>query len=340
VKSVSVKTSLLYLLAILFLVSSCAGTEEELDPNIPTTFGIRSDKSLSEYEAVATNAAPYNTNSYPDFNSIVAFSYSLDGSDDAEFVATGTLIDDEWILTAGHNFFSSDEQTTPAIAAGIIVLVGPDPNNPVLELEVESIVFHPSWLAQDDLFESANDLCLVKLKTPISSITPAKLANTSEVSVGNQVWFAGYGDYSELDGQNPELFSKRHAIENTLDRIATGLQSSANGQTYSGTILATDFDDAGGLVNSLGDDYRSIDENLLGDGSSSAMALPFEGTTVEGDSGCPIFLKVNNEWKVAGVLSGGADEPIRGHKDSSYGDISIFISITDQISWINSVISN
>jgi len=51
-------------------------------------------------------------------------------------------------------------------------------------------------------------------------------------------------------------------------------------------------------------------------------------------------MKVNNEWKVAGVLSGRADEPIRGHKDSSYGDISIFIGITDQISWINSVISN
>jgi len=141
---------------------------------------------------------------------------------------------------------------------------------------VERIVFHPSWLAENDLFDMANDLCLVKLKTPISSITPAKIANTSEVSVGNEVWFAGYCDYSEQEGQNPELFSKRHIIENILDRIVIGLQSSANGQTYTGTILATDFDDAGGLVNSLGDDYRSSDENILGDGSSSAMALPFE----------------------------------------------------------------
>lgn len=336
----STKTSLLYLLAILFLVSSCAGTEEEIDPSIPITFGIRSDKSLSEYEAVASNIAPYNTDSYPDFSSVVAFSYSLDGTDNADFIATGTLIDDEWILTAGHNFFSSDEQSEPADIAGIFILTGTDPNNPVLELEVERLVFHPSWLVQDDLFESANDLCLVKLKEPINSITPAKMASSTDINVGSLVWFAGYGDYSEVEGQNADLISKRHAIENTLDRIATGLQSRANGQVYTGTILATDFDDAGGLVNSLGDDFSATDENLLGQGTSSAMALPFEGTTVEGDSGGPIFVKVNNEWRVAGVLSGGADEPIRGHQDSSYGDISIFVSITDQVTWINSVISN
>jgi len=72
-KSISVKTSLLYLLAIVFLVGSCSEIEEEVDPNIPTNFGIRSDKSLSEYEAIATNVAPYNTNSYPDFNSILLF---------------------------------------------------------------------------------------------------------------------------------------------------------------------------------------------------------------------------------------------------------------------------
>ena len=133
------------------------------------TFGIRHDKEWSEYLDVATNQAPYNSTEYPDFSPVIMFSYSLDGSDSDEYVATGTLVAPDWILTAGHNFYVAEEQDSPAPVSGIYVLTGNDPNNPVSTHTVQELVFHPTWIEQNEDFIKANDLCLVKLSSPITS---------------------------------------------------------------------------------------------------------------------------------------------------------------------------
>ncbi|MCB0738362.1 MAG: trypsin-like serine protease, partial [Bacteroidetes bacterium] len=101
---------------------------------------------------------------------------------------------------------------------------------------------------------------------------------------------------------------------------------------------AYDFDDPDGLVNSLGDDHEGEDEKSLGSGTSEEGALDFEAGTVEGDSGGPLFIKDGNTWKVAGVLSGGAVDPLPNYKDGDYGDISLFTRVSPLVSWINSVI--
>lgn len=330
----------LFLLGALFL--SCEDFEEEIDPTIPNsetqTFGIRHDKQLRDYEVIATNAAPYNSAEYPDFSSVIKFCYSLDGSNNDEFVATGTLISPQWVLTAGHNFFVADEQRSPAAVGGIKVLIGNNPNNPSQSIEVQQLVFHPTWVVQNDGFFMANDLCLVKLKTPITNIKPAEVNFSIDGEPLNAVtWFAGYGDYSQRAGQNADLFSPKHATQNVLDRRVNNIQSEVSGKRYNGGLLAYDFDAPNGLINALGDALISEDEKRLGNGSSDAKPLDFEGTTVEGDSGGPIFVKIGITWKVAGVLSGGADEPIKGHVDSSYGDISIFIRTASHADWIKSV---
>ncbi|MGB0605959.1 MAG: S1 family peptidase [Candidatus Latescibacterota bacterium] len=301
------------------------------------TFGIRHDRTLAQYEAVARNVAPYNTADYPDFAPVVAFSYGSEAEDTGEYVATGTLISPHWILTAGHNFFSSDEQEQPTQPTGITVLLGADPNTTPSVHSVAELVFYPSWIEQDELMYSANDLCLVRLAEPITSVEPAVVNTSLDEPIGSVSWFCGFGDYSEQEGQDPDALSKRHALQNTLDRKVDGISSRSGGVEYFGGLLAFDFDAPDGTINSLGDGLVNEDEALLGPGNSGAQALPFEGATVEGDSGGPLFVRINGVWTLAGVLSGGATDPIENHRDSSYGDISIFIRVATHAEWILSV---
>lgn len=322
---------LLFAIAISFF--SCA-KEDPYDYDIPETFGIRHDRSLSQYEALASSNDP----ALPDFNAVVFFSYSLDGSQDREFIATGTLIDEEWILTAAHNFYDAEEQDSPAPPRGISVLTGNDPNFPDATYDISAVVYHPAWQEGDQEYSHANDLCLVRLERSITNLSPAELYITDDEPLGSDAWFCGFGDYSQRRGNDPDLFSRKHAMKNKLDRKRNGFTSSSGGVSYAGGLLAFDFDDPDGVVNALGDNFVSPDEALLGPGGSDAGALDFEGTTVQGDSGGPLFLFKDGKWRLAGVLSGGADEPVEYHEDSGYGDISIFIRVSTAKAWIQSVV--
>ena len=297
-------------------------------------FGYRHDKTLADYEDVAASNDP----SRPDFAPVVFFTYSLDGTNNEEYVASGTLINAEWVLTAGHNFFDAQEQNSPAPVSGLEVRIGNDPNTTQAVYAVAEVVYHPTWRDGQQDYQDANDLCLVRLATPVADVAPAILYTTTTESLDSEVWFCGFGDYTEWEGGDVNSFSKKHAMANRLDRAVEGFSTQANGTTYAGGLLAFDFDDPDGIVNSLGDDYVGEDEELLGEGSSQAVALEYEGTTVQGDSGGPLFVKNGDNWQLAGVLTGGANRPIRNHRDGDYGDISIFTRVSTSIEWIKSVV--
>lgn len=316
----------------LLAFTACERTEI-IEPDAERTFGIRHDRSLADYEQIAAETNPDR----PDFGSVVCIVYSEDGD---EFVASGVLIDPNWVLTAGHNFYIEGEQDGPAQAATIDVLFGNDPNDPVVVHEVDELVFHPTWISANDDFLNGNDLCLVHLRESVTEFAPTDIYRDNDEAIGELIWFAGFGDYAELVGQDPDLFSRKHAMANILDRKTNGLQTSIDGLNYDGGLLAFDFDHPDGTTNSLGDDFAATDERLLGSGDSSPMCLAYEGTTVQGDSGGPLYaLDRSGEWRVAGILSGGANEPLAyDTEDGSYGDISVYIRLANLTSWIDSVI--
>lgn len=327
----------LFLLAIslAFVFSSCSTTDDE---NVTPSgiFGIRGDLNLADYEKIATNASPYQGSDYPNFSSVV-FIQVTNKSD--EFIGSGVLIAPNWVLTASHNFYFPGEDKTPKTASQTKVFIGNDPNNPQASYAVEQIIMHPTWSDGDGGFESGNDICLVKLMKTVTGVSPATV-NFSKTSpkLNDKLWFAGFGDYSNTAGQNPNLYSKKHALENILDRKVDGLMSKKNNVSYEGGLFAFDFDSPDGLFNTLGDAIINLQEKALGSGTSAATALAFEGTTVQGDSGGPLFGFVNNSWTVIGILHGGVDDVAPNVKDAAYGDISVFTQTASHENWIKNTV--
>ncbi len=302
----------------------------------PQTFGIRNDKKLIDYEAIATNVAPYNTDEFPDFRSVVSI-HVADG--DNVGIGSGVLINSQWILTAAHNFILPEETKNLPKLSNVTILIGNDPNKPIKMVKVSQIIVHPHWTTSDGGFEKGTDLALVKLATPITDITPATVNYdlTGEKDKAF-IWSCGFGDYSQQASQNRDDYSKKHAMVNVLDRIVNGLTTTVAGTSYNGGILAFDFDAPDGKYNTLGDNIANEQEKVLGSGNSAAEALEMEGGTVQGDSGGPIFIKIDGVWKVCGLLHGGVDDVRPGHKDSSYGDISIYCRTASASAWIQSII--
>lgn len=324
----------LAILGFLFLFNSCI--EDDFGPfdEVESAFGIRHDRPLSDYESLAMTSG----SDLPNFSAVISFNYSLDGSDNDEYVASGTLIAPDWVITAAHNFYDAQEQNSPAPPNGIKVNIGNDPNNPDQRVSVSEIFIHPTWLNGNQEFADANDICLVKLQGKVDGVAPVLPYFESSEPIDREVYFCGFGDYSLQPGQDRDLLSRKHAVENILDRKIDGLISSLGGKDYNGGLLAFDFDDPEGIINSLGDDEVNEDESILGAGTSTPGALDYEGTTVQGDSGGPLFVKLGSTWYVAGVLGGGASEPINNHRDGDYGDISIFTRVSSHASWIQSII--
>jgi len=304
--------------------------------NSPQTFGIRNDKKLGDYEAIASNEAPYNTDEFPDFRSVVAI-HVADG--DNVGIGSGVLISSQWILTAAHNFILPEETKNLPRLSDVSILVGNDPNRPSKTLKVSQIIVHPHWTSSDGGFEKGTDLALVKLATPITDVTPAVVNfDLNGEKDKAYTWSCGFGDYSQKAGQNSDDYSKKHAMVNVLDRIVNGFTTTLAGTTYNGGLLAFDFDAPDGKYNTLGDNIANEQERALGPGNSAAEALEMEGGTVQGDSGGPIFMKINGVWKVCGLLHGGVDDVAAGLKDSSYGDISVYSRTASAVAWIQATI--
>ncbi len=302
----------------------------------PQTFGIRNDRKLSEYETIATNVSPYNIDDFPDFKSVV-FIQVTERKD--IFMGSGVLVHPKWILTAAHNFILPEESKILPALPKIRILVGNDPNKPIKTLSVAEIIVHPHWINSDGGFEKGTDLALVRLSEAITDIKPSAINyDITGEKDKSFTWACGFGDYSQQAGQNKDDFSKKHAMVNVLDRITNDLKTIVNGKSYNGGLLAFDFDAPDGKYNTLGDNIVNDQEKELGKGNSAPEALEMEGSTVSGDSGGPIFIKIQGVWTVCGVLHGGIDNVAAGLKDSSFGDISVYCRTASAKDWLQSVI--
>jgi len=311
----------LFILMLSFSLYSCGGDEDEFG----TTFGIRNDREMLEYETLAINGGSYVVGTeYPDFKAIGAVKAG-------EAEGSGTLINSEWVVTAAHNIVDTDA-SMPNVA-DISFIIGADFDNPELSITASEIFVHPGWLANLETgSEEGVDIALIHLSTPITSVTPFSVYFGDNDAINSKVFVAGYGDYAEFMGV--DRYTKRHAFENILDRKLSNL-STTNSYTddnlYKGGVIACDFDSPENTTNTLGIDaiYES-DMDFLSTGTSDNIPLYLEGTSVTGDSGGATLMSIDGNWKLIGVVS-------YGNTNSEYGDISVYTRIASHSAWITSI---
>lgn len=189
------------------------------------------------------------------------------------FTCGGSIISNQWIITAAH--CTRDEYNVKIPASAMDVIVGA--NNPRNSLQgkkyyVSEVIPHESF----DVSTLENDIALLKLKEPIDypNAVPIKLISAKDAAAGAtdpgvMSWVTGYG----ITHVDPVTYPS------TLQKVQLPIVSNAQATLVWKKIAATDIM-AG---------YRN--------GNKDACT---------GDSGGPMVVSVNGENKLAGLVSWGS----------------------------------
>jgi hypothetical protein len=110
-------------------------------------------------------------------------------------LCTGTLIDPEVVLTAGHCVWlddSSGSYNYTVNPGGLDIVAGPNAwSAPSIGTATEAVT-HPAWTG--DINESQADLALIHLASPVTDIEPFGLRDFPMPTDGAEGLLVGYGD--------------------------------------------------------------------------------------------------------------------------------------------------
>jgi len=202
----------------------------------------------------------------------------------------GTLINDQWILTAAHCMFKDTAGTQPTAASESLIVLGEhdltittESKIPKKNVKVSQIINHPSYNADN----SDNDIALLKLaeKIDLNVYTPACLPKSSDNFEGQKAWVYGWGTTSS-GGQTSDKL-----LEVQVPVVSNAVCKAAMQNTITDAMLC-----AGGEANKDG---------------------------CQGDSGGPLTVEVNDKHVLIGDVSFGNGCGLAGQY-GVYGDVAYF----------------
>ena len=310
-------------------------------------FGYRLDVDPDLYEDLGANRYPYNSGAqYPSFSSTVAIEGACISDPDYACGGSGVIISSRWILTAAH-------VVEVLVLDETYVAIGSDYENAEAWFTAEAFYIHPSWEGGDEELHLGFDIALIGLSDHISGVYPSSWANHDGIDdslLDATIFISGFGLYSDYEesycdsaclDDGGEYYTQRRAWANTLDRILE-LPAKDDGNDLMelrGGHLVYDFDSPNGNNNALTSGnlgfniFTEQDYSYAGKGDSSPNPQPLEGTSVPGDSGGPIFAKIESKWTVIGITS-------HGSVISDYGDVSFNTRVSVHAEWICSISSS
>ncbi|XP_045899462.1 serine protease 33-like [Micropterus dolomieu] len=182
----------------------------------------------------------------------------------------GSLINNQWVLTAAHCFYSTGITTrTLTVSLGRQTLQGLNPNQ--VTRTVSQIIIHPNYDSDTD----NNDICLLKLSSPVTFtayIQPVCLAAPgSTYYSGIPAWVTGWG------------------------RIGSGVDLPPPGN-----LMEVQVPVVGNRKCNCNYGMGTITNNMMCAGFSAGGK-----DSCQGDSGGPMVIKQSGRWIQGGVVSFG-----------------------------------